>query len=77
MHSLAWFPSFSCPKPDLGNIFYCLGLLLLCGPATGFVVAVRDIAPLVPPITTGNCRSFFAECQSPNIQRGCYAAYPK
>jgi hypothetical protein len=29
------------------------------------VVAVHGMAPLAPPITTGDCRTFFADCPVP------------
>ena len=62
LYALAWFPSFR--GPSLAWETVSTGWVSCCYVDTrqGLVVAVRGMAPLASPITTGNCRSFSADC---------------
>ena len=48
-------PSLAWETVSTGWVSCCMD------PRQGLVVAVRGMAPLAPPITTGNCRSFSAD----------------
>ena len=65
LYALAWFPSFR--GPSLAWETVSTGWVSCCYVDTrqGLVVAVRGMAPLASPITTGNCRSFSADCPVP------------
>jgi hypothetical protein len=53
-------PIIAWETPSTGWVTCCC-----VNPRLGLVEAVRGMAPLAPPITTGNCRSFSADCPVP------------